>query len=1099
MNWITDANTAVAKIAYQLSEVIAVYPITPSTSMAECCESWSSQQKANALGAVPTVIEMQSEGGSIAVVHGSAMCGALSTTFTSSQGLLLMIPTLYKLVGELTPCVIHVAARSLATHALSIFCDHSDVMAVRQTGVAMLVASNGQEAQDMALVAYLASLRCRLPFIHFFDGFITSHSLSNITPVPGTELRDLLPEEDLLAFRHRALTPDRPTLRGATAGPDSYFQCREAQNSYHWRTPEIVEEILNEFAHHTCRQYHVVEYSGHPQATRVVVAMGSSVETLQAFVEQQSRHGEQIGVINIRLYRPFPTEAFLQALPSSVQRIAVLDRTKEPGSSGEPLYLDVLQAVSQSGNSAQLCRGRYGLSGKAFYPEDAQAIFEMLNLPDENLKHEFTIGILDDITQLSLPSVTPRFLSSSLDSTAIVYGYGGDGSISACKNAITTLGEHFSWQVNAQFDYDSKKSGNITTTYLRLSPELIRAPYPLRQSGLLSVAHMKLLVERDIAAQLMPKGTLLLNTPLTGAALWNALPIGLQCKIQSDQIKVMTIDADRIAAEHELKDKPSIVMQVALIMLLGKGQWQPLVDKLKSESQVRLAGKKPSVIDNNLRCIDASVKALNVSPFEAQSQPAPDSAAMPLSISVTSLTGQLLAGKGDRIPVSQYPADGVWPTNTARLEKRNLADELPVWSPDLCTQCGYCVAICPHTAIRAKIVTAEHNSDTLKPLKSMPYRSRQHAGSQYTLQVSPDDCTGCQLCAQVCPASARNTPENKALMMVAKSDCYELEQRQFQQFEKLPSESVHLQDRIDVKTLQTVQPYFEYPNACSGCGETAYIRILTQLYGDRLYIANATGCSSIFGGNLPTTPYSQDQDQRGPAWANSLFEDNAEFGLGMKLAVQQLTQRATHLLSQELPDHQYSIQSEQIPEKRQQIETLKSQLCHDTIKHDELKLLSNYLVEKQVWLVGGDGWAYDIGFGGLDHVLRSGENINILVLDTQCYANTGGQKSKSTPEGKTAKLCSQPNTQSAKDLISMYQQVPGIFVARIALGANMNQTIKALKAAGEHTGPSLVVAYSPCIEHGYDLAHSAVVARSLVKGGGWDLLANVTQEPTLAK
>lgn len=1087
MNWITDANTAVANIAYQLSEVIAVYPITPSTTMAECCEAWSAKHQLNILGETPEVIEMQSEAGTIAVVHGSAMSGALATTFTSSQGLLLMIPTLYKLVGELTPCVIHVAARSVATHALSIFCDHSDVMSIRQTGVAMLCASNGQQAQDMALISTMASLRSRLPFVHFFDGFITSHTLTNIDMLTTEQVAQLFPHRALLEFRQRALTPDRPTLRGATAGPDTYFQCREAQNRYQQHAPDVVQTCMDEFAQLTGRAYHLVEYCGHPQATRVIIALGSVSETLNQYV--QSKPDESVGVVTVHLYRPFPTQALLNALPESVQQISVLDRTKEPGSSGEPLYLDVLDAIYQSGRPIELFRGRYGLSGKAFFPEDAQHIFAMMR-NEHGRKREFVVGIDDDVTHLSLPVTSQPEREEALQ-TVLMYGYGGDGSISAGKNVLKALGKQNHWYVNAQFEYDSKKSRNLTTTHLRLSEQPIQTPYPIRQARLISLSQLGLLKDIDITQRFCQRALLLINTSLTGQALWDSLPFALQSTIQAKQIKVVTIDADKLSAQHQLKNKASVAMQVAATLLLSPSQ-EPSQQRatllvLQAMCKTQLQGKPDALIERNLACIEAAAHEINDSPFTITAQTSQTSFAIKERSQPSSLVEWLLAGKGGDLPVSAYPADGIWPTNTSSLEKRDISEQLPVWDPDLCTQCGYCVSICPHSAIRARVFEPNEAHQTSTALKTMSYRSRHQQDAQYALQVSPDDCTGCQLCAQVCPAKDKRDPEQKALTMVSKPLCYEQEQQQFAQFNALPMQNIHQQSRIDVKTIQHVEPYFEYPNACAGCGETPYIRILTQLFGDRLYIANATGCSSIFGGNLPTTPYSQDAQGRGPAWANSLFEDNAEFGLGMRLAVKALGARAQTAFAQHSLHGSNELLTD-VDERRQQLSKIKSSLTSDT-PHAELKLLLDYLIEKQVWLIGGDGWAYDIGFGGLDHVLRSGENINILVLDTQCYANTGGQKSKSTPQGKTAKLCSLPNPNPAKDLVALYQNLPGIYVARIALAANMNHTIKTLQAAGEHKGPSLVVAYSPCIEHHYDLAQSAEYTKALVKQGDWPLYA----------
>lgn len=1098
MSKITDAGTAVADIAYRLSEVIAVYPITPSSGMSEHCEAWSSSGRKNLFGDAPEVIEMQSEAGSIAVVHGSSMSGALSTTFTSSQGLLLMIPSLYKLAGERTPCVIHVATRTVASHALSIFCDHSDVMSVRQTGCAILGAVNGQQAQDMALVASVAALRSRMPFIHFFDGFITSHTLCDITPVTESQTEAIYPYQALTDFRVSALTPDSPTLRGATADPDVFFQCREAQNTAIRHTETVVAEILQQFAEVTGREYRLIEYVGAPDAERVIVAMGSVIDTLNADARRQMASGEKVGVMNVRLYRPFPVEAFLQALPDSVRTVAVLDRTKEPGATGEPLYLDVIHSLYQSSRKGiEVTRGRYGLAGKPFYPEDAGAIFRMMARPP--LKPEFVIGINDDITGLSLPAEEPRITEAHVR-TAIMYGFGGDGSVSAARNLIHTWGHFFGGHVNAQFHYDSKKSGNTTTSCLRMSSAPIETPYPLRQAGLITVARLSQLSTLPIARQLGYQSTLILNTDLTGSTLWAFLPVPLQHAIQAQKVRVVIVDASDIVRQHGLKDKPSIVMQVAALAILSPDTQPSLIKHLKDQCRIRLKHKQKSVLYANLACIEASMQSMNDKPFEqpASSAGLPQGFPDPNRTFDNTLTSQLLAGLGETLPVSAFPDNGVWATGTSRTEKRNIADQLPMWDPDLCTQCGYCVAVCPHSAIRAKVIPATSDRASLTRLKTSAYRSRTEPDSLYSLQVSPDDCTGCQLCANVCPAVDRKQPERRALVMTGKEDSYQDEKQRYEAFTGLPEHSVYTQARIDVKSLQTVMPYFEFPNACAGCGETPYIRILTQLFGDRLYIANATGCSSIFGGNLPTTPYSKDSDGRGPAWANSLFEDNAEFGLGIKLAADALSRRARSQLNHHPQSAQWASEDTAvlpIPEQRRKIQQWQSEIDISQPQEQELQLLMNYLVEKQVWLIGGDGWAYDIGFGGLDHVLRSGKDINILVLDTQCYSNTGGQKSKSTPLGTTAKLCSQPNTQPAKDLISLYQTLPGVFVARIALGANMNQTIKALKAAGEHPGPSLVVTYAPCIEHGYDLSHSLNHTQDIVRQGEWPLMAEAVQDP----
>ncbi|WP_221071699.1 pyruvate:ferredoxin (flavodoxin) oxidoreductase [Vibrio alfacsensis] len=1057
MKDIIDANTAVAKIAHYLSEVIAVYPITPSTSMAEQCEKWSSQRKYNFLNESPEVITMQSEAGSIAVLHGSAMCGALSTTFTSSQGLLLMIPTLYKLVGEQTPSVIHVAARSLATHALSIYCDHSDVMATRQTGCVMLASNNGQEAQDMALISHIATLKCSLPFMHFFDGFITSHALRNITSIKKDTIERLFPYQSLYSFRQNALRPDSPTLRGTTADPDSYFQCRERQNLTHNSVETTLQTVMDEFASETGREYQITQYYGDPNATHVIIAIGSVVETLRAYVEQAQKDEMKIGILAIRLYRPFPSNSLLKSLPKTVTQIAVLDRTKEPGASGEPLYLDVLETMQRNvSTSITVHHGRYGLSGKAFYPEDAHAIFTMMKNHTSHKAREFVIGINDDLTKLNLPCVD-KVLHEKPMTRILSFGFGGDGSITASKNLSVVLGQQSNMFIDTQFEYDSKKSGNLTTTHIRFSPTPVQEPYPIRRANIISISHINLLRDISISDRVHHGAVVILNTSLTGQALWHTLPSDLQVAIQAFNLHLITIDANRLVAAHHLSGKTSVVMHTAILSRLvdATQDWKQVVSN-------QFATNHGNTLQRNLDCIDECMTALNLTPFSIENKLENKVNQIQPRAMPNSLIGELLKGRGNKLPVSWFPDNGVWPTNTARLEKRNIADLLPVWNSDLCTQCGFCVTICPHAAIRAKTMLSDHTYATEH--ETIAVKNREEPNLRYALQVSPDDCTGCQLCVEACPAKQRNNKDIRALNMVEKLNCYEQEKIKFQDFEGIKGHTIDQLKRIDVKSIQTVTPYFEYPNACAGCGETAYIKVLTQLFGKQLLIANATGCSSIFGGNLPTTPYSQDPNGRGPAWANSLFEDNAEFGLGMRLAVNALSKRAKSLIHD---------------------------LDTSLLRTDrELIGLSDYVTEKQVWMIGGDGWAYDIGFSGIDHVLRSNQNINILVLDTQCYSNTGGQKSKATPQGKTAKLCSIPNDKPAKDLLEIYKHVPGLYLAKIALSANMNQAIKALKAAGEHQGPSLVIAYSPCIEHKYDLKHSLDKVKTLLKEGDWSLESN---------
>ncbi|EAS44013.1 pyruvate:ferredoxin (flavodoxin) oxidoreductase [Photobacterium profundum] len=1118
---IIDANSAVANVAYKLNELIAIYPITPSSPMAEECETWSSKKKKNLFGDIPNVIEMQSESGAIATVHGGLMTGALATSFTSSQGLLLMIPSLYKLAGELTPFVLHVAARSVATHSLSIFADHSDVMAVRQTGCAMLCASNVQEAQDFAFISTVTSLKTRLPFIHFFDGFKTSHEITSIDPLLDAEMMAMYPKGALSSHRSRALSPDRPSIRGTSSNPDTFFQAREASNPFYLDCPSILQDTMSAFASQTGRSYKLVEYYGHFSAQDVIIAMGSAIGTIKETIDRLLSQNKKVGVVIIRLFRPFPSEFLLNEIPSSVKNIAVLDRTKEPGSQGEPLYLDVIAALYESFALGKkkvmpnVIAARYGLASKEFTPSHVKGIFDELSKEKKHQKRRFSVGINDDVTHQSL-CYPPFDITYKGRTNILMYGFGSDGTVSAAKSTLKIIGHQRDIHVKGNFEYDSKKAGGITASHLRLDTSPIHSTYLIDSAEIISLSRLEFAQSINIDNQLTIHGKLIINTAFTQNTLWHYLPETLQKTIIQNKITVYSIDASNIAKKYNLGLKVNTVMQTALFSLINNINHDQATKTLILTIRKRFSNKGEDVIKRNISAINETSSALIKNDFlgmpigiksrTTTSMPnAPDS--------FNNINAKILAGEGNNLPVSIFPPDGVWPTNTAKYEKRNIAESLPFWREDLCTQCGLCVIVCPHAAIRAKTIDECDPQKIENGLKIVAAKSRDKKGKYYSLQVSPDDCTGCELCSKVCPAKDRADKNVKSLMMVDKSLTYDDEKGRFEVFNTLPCESIYQQSRIDVKSLQTVEPLFEYPSACSGCGETAYIKVLTQLYGDRLLIANATGCSSIFGGNLPTTPYATNDQGKGPAWANSLFEDNAEFGLGFKLSIDIQKDKATRLLtkSERLSVHlpsQVQMAINQfaptgnkvsIAQQREAIEQIKTWIDHhdEQNSHQELLDVIDTLVEKTVWIVGGDGWAYDIGYGGLDHVLRSGKNVNVLVLDTQCYANTGGQKSKATPLGATAKLCSQPNLLPAKQLSTQYTNHKNIFVAQIALGANMNQTIKALKEAADYNGPSLVVAYSPCIEHGYDLKHSIKHTKLVEKTGLWPIFTikpETTQE-----
>ncbi len=1061
-----DGNGAVASVAFRTSEVIAIYPITPSSTMAEQADAWAGNGLKNVWGDVPRVVEMQSEAGAIGAVHGALQTGALSTSFTSSQGLLLMIPTLYKLAGQLMPFVLHVAARTVATHALSIFGDHSDVMAVRQTGCAMLCASSVQEAQDFALISHIATLQSRVPFIHFFDGFRTSHEINKIAPLADDTIRALLPQDKIAEHRQRALNPEHPVIRGTSANPDTYFQSREATNPWYDAVYDHVEKAMDDFAAATGRQYKPFEFYGHPQAERVIVIMGSAIGTCEEVVDELLSRGEKVGVLKVRLYRPFSAAHLLAALPESARAVAVLDRTKEPGALAEPLYLDVMTALAEAFNRGEretlprTIGGRYGLSSKEFGPECVLAIFSELQAAQP--KPRFTVGIYDDVTNLSLP-LGENTLPAEAKLEALFYGLGSDGSVSATKNNIKIIGNSTPWFSQGYFVYDSKKAGGLTVSHLRVSEKPIRSSYLISQADFVGCHQLQFIDKYQMAERLKPGGIFLLNTPYSADEVWPRLPQEVQATLNQKKARFYVVNAAKIARECSLGARINTVMQMAFFHLTQILPGDSALAELQAAIAKSYSSKGQELVERNWQALALARESLAevpLQPVNASSPNRPPVVSDAAPDFVKTVTAAMLAGLGDALPVSALPPDGTWPMGTTRWEKRNIAEEIPIWKEALCTQCNHCVAACPHSAIRAKV-------------------------------VAPEDCTGCNLCVEVCPAKDRQNPEIKAINMMSRLEHVEEEKVNYEYFLNLPEIDRSKLERIDIRTSQLISPLFEYSGACSGCGETPYIKLLTQLYGDRMLIANATGCSSIYGGNLPSTPYTTDANGRGPAWANSLFEDNAEFGLGFRLTVDQHRQRVMRLLSEfadKLPaELNAALHAEATPEvRREQVAALRQALA-GVAGAEELLTDADALVEKSVWLIGGDGWAYDIGFGGLDHVLSLTENVNILVLDTQCYSNTGGQASKATPLGAVTKFGEHGKRKARKDLGVSMMMYGHVYVAQISLGAQLNQTVKAIQEAEAYPGPSLIIAYSPCEEHGYDLALSHDQMRQLTATGFWPL------------
>lgn len=1094
-----EGGEAVASVAHRLNEVIAIYPITPSSTMGELSDAWSAAGRTNIWGQVPRVVEMQSEAGAAGTVHGSLQAGALTTTFTSSQGLLLMIPNLYKIAGELMPFCMHVAARTIATHGLSIFGDHSDVMACRQTGLAMLCSSTVQEAQDFACIAQAASLESRVPFMHFFDGFRTSHEISKIQPLSDDDLRAMISEEAVVAHRAHGLSPDHPVLRGSSQNPDTFFQMQEGRNPYHNAVPFVVQNLFDKFAELTGRQYELFEYHGAHDAERVIMVMGSGGETVLETVEGLNQQGEKVGVLKVRLFRPFDFEVMADALPDSVKSIAVLDRTKESGSMGEPLYLDVVAGLSRAGRNMKVIGGRFGLSSKEFTAAQAQTIFN--ELAKETPKPEFTIGINDDVTGLSLEVDESVHVPADHVGRAMFFGLGSDGTVGANKNSIKIIAQNTDQHVQGYFVYDSKKAGAITISHLRYSPQPIHSAYLIHHSEFVACHQFFLLEKVDIMDHLAWNGTFLLNAPYDKDAVWDKLPKSVQQTIIDKNLKFYVIDASKVAKDAGMGKRINTVMQVAFFALSGVIEKDAAIGHIKQAIEDTYGKKGRKVVEMNWAAVDAALAHLeevSVPPHASSDFEIPPIVSPKAPDFVQRVTAQMLAGKGDLLPVSAFPVDGTWPLGTAKWEKRNLAEEIPTWIPELCIQCNKCTLVCPHAAIRVKIYGKDELKDAPETFQAMPYKGREFdEGSQYTIQVAPEDCTGCKLCVHVCPGKDKKNPDRLSLVMQPQPPLKLPERDNFDFFLELP-EADRTALRPNVKLTQLGEPLFEFSGACSGCGETPYIKLITQLFGDRAVIANATGCSSIFGGNLPTTPYTTNSDGRGPAWANSLFEDNAEFGLGIRTAMDHHQAQARHLLEDLRSDLDGSLVDDilgadqtndaDIIAQRERVATLQDALTGiKSAKARRLESLADYLVDKSMWIFGGDGWAYDIGYGGLDHVMSSGANVNILVMDTEVYSNTGGQQSKATPLGAAAKFASAGKGSNKKDLGLLAMTNGHVYVASIAFGAKDAQTLKAIQEAERFPGPSVIIAYSPCIEHGYDLSMELSHQALAVETGYWPL------------
>ncbi len=1109
MEWsCIDGNEAAARVAYALSEVVAIYPITPASPMGEYADEWAALGRPNQWGLVPEVVEMQSEAGAAGALHGALQKGALATTFTASQGLLLMIPNMFKIAGELTPAVIHVAARTIATHALSIFGDHSDVMHARSTGWAMLAASSVQEAQDFSLVAHAATLRARVPFLHFFDGFRTSHEIDKIALLTPDDLAALVDEADIAAHRGRGLTPDAPVLRGSAQNPDVFFQAREACNPYYDALPGIVTQVMDDLAARTGRRYGLVDYVGAPDAERVVVLMGSGVGAAEETVEALVARGEPVGLLKVRLYRPFPAAALVRALPPTVRSVAVLDRTKEPGAPAEPLHLDVEAALTEAMEAAEapfaqrprVIGGRFGLSSKEFTPAMVKAVFD--ELAAERPKRRFTVGITDDVTWLSLP-VDDGFRPERPigEVAAMFFGLGADGTVGANKSSVKIIGEHTDLYAQGYFVYDSKKSGSVTVSHLRFGPEPIRSTYLVEDADFVACHQFGLLERMKVLEFARHGATFLLNSPYPATQVWDRLPREVQEQIVTKHLDLWVVDAYRVAAETGMGNRINTVMQPCFFRLAGVLPADEAITHIKASVEKAYGKRGRTVVESNFAAIDRSLEALvRVDVPAAVTATRSRHAVVPPDAPefVRRVTATIMAGDGDRLPVSALPVDGTFPTGTTRYEKRAIATEIPIWDPAICTDCAKCAAVCPHAAIRMKVYDPAALHDAPATFLTKDFRSKDLPGQRLTIQVSPDDCTGCGVCVDICPAKSKTEVRHKSINMEPMGAHRDTELTNWDFFLEIPELDRDLLPHDSVKGAQALQPLFEFSGACAGCGETPYLKLVSQLFGDRIMVANATGCSSIYGGNLPTTPWTVNADGRGPAWANSLFEDNAEFGLGLRLGLEAEMDLARILLGRIagqvgrdlVGDILAADQSteEGIRRQRQRVERLQERLVAvDDPDATRLAGVADALVRKSVWIVGGDGWAYDIGFGGLDHVLSSGRDVNILILDTEVYSNTGGQASKATPRGAVAKFAASGKGTGKKDIGAIARAYGNVYVAQIAMGANDLQATKALVEADAWPGPSLVIAYSTCIAHGIDMSKSMSHQKDAVKSGYWPL------------
>ncbi|TAM44087.1 MAG: pyruvate:ferredoxin (flavodoxin) oxidoreductase [Acidobacteria bacterium] len=1101
-----DGNEAAASVAHRTNEVIAIYPITPSSNMGEWADEWSAQGKKNIWGTVPQVTEMQSEGGASGAVHGALQAGALTTSFTASQGLLLFIPNMYKIAGELTSYCMHVSARTLATHALSIFGDHSDVMACRQTGFALLSSGSVQEAHDFACIGQAATLRARVPFLHFFDGFRTSHEVAKIEELADDDLRRLIDDGLVAAHRRRALTPDAPVLRGTAQNPDAFFQAREACNSFYTACPGIVQEEMDKFAALTGRRYRLFDYHGHPEAESVLVVMGSGGDTATEYVEWALKAGQKIGVLRVRLYRPFSVADFIAAMPKTVRTIAVLDRCKEPGAIGDPLYLDVVTALREAADAGEsafvqaprVIAGRYGLSSKEFTPAMIKAVYD--EAAKDKPKNHFTVGIVDDVTHTSLAVDAEFDIEPDDVKRAVFFGLGSDGTVGANKNSIKIIAEETGNFGQGYFVYDSKKAGAVTISHLRFGPRPIRSAYLIRKANFVACHQTEFLDKYDMLDFAGTGATFLLNTPFGPDEVWDHLPREVQQSIVEKHLKLFVIDAYRVAKDTGMGVRINTIMQTCFFAISGVLPRDEAIEQIKKAIKKTYGKKGDVVVQKNFAAVDHTLAHL----FEVK-LPGTVTAtrSMPPTVSdaapdfVKRVTAVMMSGKGDLLPVSAFPVDGTWPVATTQWEKRNIALEIPVWDAALCIQCNKCAMVCPHAAIRAKVYDPARLAGAPATFKSIDYKAADFKGGTYTIQVAPEDCTGCTLCVMVCPAKDKSNPKHKAIDMAPQIPIRESERANYAFFLDLP-EVDRAAIKIDVKGAQFMQPLFEYSGACAGCGETPYIKLLTQLFGDRALIGNATGCSSIYGANLPTTPYAANRDGRGPAWNNSLFEDNAEFGFGYRLAIDKHIEQARELLAalagnlgdtlvKEILEADQSNEAG-LAAQRARIAALKAKLAG--MKEPEaarLALLADYLVKKSVWIVGGDGWAYDIGYGGLDHVLAQGRDVNVLVLDTEVYSNTGGQASKATPLGAAAKFAMAGKSMPKKDLGMLAMTYGHVYVAHVALGAKDNQVVRAFQEAESYPGPSLIIAYSHCIAHGYDLAYGLEQQKLAVESGSWPL------------